>query len=169
MYSDKMESNLMDDKIKELQLKQLEHSTPDSNWDDQYESEMKKNMKELLNDELVEQRLKDFEIWSMITKTSKITFITPNELSIFESHLESMICSQIMSLPPCMVNDSIMQIVDQARMISKFNLRRSSGTDNPNKLNERTVQATQIRQSFTGGGFSQSSKPGLLKRMFGMR
>jgi len=158
----------MDNKIKELQIKQLEQSTPDQNWDEQYESEMKKNMKELLNDQWVEDRLQNFEIWAMISKTSKITFISPNELSIFESYLESMICSQIMSMPPCVVNDSILQVIDQARMISKFNLRRSSGTENQNKLNERTVQATQIRQSFAGGGFSQASKPGLLKRMFGM-
>jgi len=163
-----METNLMDKKIKELQIKQMEQNTPDANWDDQYESEMKKNMKELLNDQWVEERLENFEIWSMISKTSKITFISPNELSIFESYLESMICSQIMSLPPCMIDDSILQTIDQARMISKFNLRRSSGTENQNKLNERTVQATQIRQSFTGGGSNLASRPGLLKRMFGM-
>jgi len=159
----------MDNKIKELQIKQMEQNIPNDNWDEQYETEMKKNMKELLNDKWVEDRLKDFDLWSMISKTSKITFIKPHELSIFESYLESMICSQIMSIPPCMVNDSTLQVIDQARMISKFNLRRSSGTDNPNLLNERTVQATQIRQSFSGTGSSQNSNPGLLKRMFGLR
>lgn len=129
---------------------------------------MKKTFKIILEDDFVTGKLGMFPIWSLISKTSKISFLEKYELPIFESHLESMFCSYYMSLPPCVINDDIIQIADQARMISKLNLRRSSGTENVNKLNERIIEATQIRQNFSpssGGG----SSPGLLKRMFGMK
>jgi ethanolamine ammonia-lyase large subunit len=132
---------------------------------------MKKAVKEFLEDKFVEDRTTDIPIWSMITKTSKITFLDQNEVSIFESLLEAMICRYMMSIPPCVINDDTLQLIDQVRVVSKFNLRRSSGTENANKINERTVQAMQIRQSFTsGGGISGSpQQPGFLKRLFGVR
>ena len=143
---------------------------PRSDWDAQFETEMRKAVKEFLEDEFVQEKSEEFPIWSMISKTSKITFLDRNELSIFESHLESMLCSYFMSMPPCTQNDDMYQLADQIRMISKFNLRRSSGTENANKINERTIHATQFRQSFSSsqGGAAAGGKPGLLKRMFGM-
>lgn len=167
-----MESELLDQRMKELQVQQLEHAVPDANWDDQFESEIKKSLKVILDDEFVENRLGNFPVWSMVSKTSKITFLDRIELSIFESHLESMICSYIMSIPPCMIDDDTLQLVDQARIVSRFNLRRASGTDSSNKINERILEATQIRQSYsTGGmgGFGSSPKPNFIKRLFGMR
>lgn len=131
---------------------------------------MKKAVKEFLEDKWVEEKIGDFPIWSMVSKTSKITFLDGYELPIFESHLEAMICGYLMSIPPCVISDDVIQMVDQVRSISKFNLRRSSGTENPSKINERTVQAMQIRQSFSaGGGGGTSPQPGFLKRLFGMR
>lgn len=147
-------------------------SIPGAGWDEQFESEMKKAVKEFLEDKFVEEKIVGFPIWSMISKTSKITFLEQYDVPIFESYLESMICSYLMSLPPCIINDETIQLVDQVRTISKFNLRRSSGTDNINKVNERTVQAMQIRQSFTSGGSNSgamTARPGFLKRMFGMK
>ena len=158
----------IEDKIKELQYQQLKQTVPDSSWDEQFESDMKKTFKIILNDKWVEDRLEAFPIWSLVSKTSKITFLDKYELPIFESHLESMLCSYYMSLPPCIINDEICQLADQARMISKLNLRRSSGTENVNKINERIVEATQIKQNFSPGSSGQSS-PGFFKRLFGMR
>jgi len=162
-------SAILDEKLKEAQLQQYQQG-PDSQWDDQFQSEMRKTYKILLDDEFVTDKLGNFDVWSMITKTSKITFLEKHELPIFESHLESMLCSNMMSMPPCMVSDEVLQLADQARMISRFNLRRSSGTDNLNKLNERTIQATQIRQNLSQGGSfgGGGSKPSFLKRLFGM-
>jgi hypothetical protein len=143
---------------------------PKSDWDAQFETEMRKAVKEFLEDEFAQSKIEEFPIWSMVTKTSKITFLDRTELSIFESHLESMLCSYYMSVPPCMQNDDMYQLADQVRMLSKFNLRRSSGTENANKINERTIHATQFRQSFSSGqgNAMTAGKPGLLKRMFGM-
>lgn len=168
-YSDRMVGNPIGQQA-EMPYTQLQNVYPDKSWDEQFESEMKKSFKVLLEDDFVVNKLKNFSVWSLVTKTSKITFLEKYELPIFESHLESMLCSEMMSHPPCMVNDEVCQLADQARMISRLNLRRSSGTDNINKLNERTVQATQIRQSLSSGGMGTStSRPGFLKRMFGMR
>lgn len=154
----------------EMPYAPIQNIYPDKQWDDQFESEIKKSFKVLLEDEFVDNRLGGFSVWSLITKSAKITFLEKNELPIFESHLESMLCSNLMSYPPCMINDDVCQLADQARMISRLNLRRSSGTENINKLNERTVQATQIRQSLSSsGGMSSGTRPGFLKRMFGMR
>lgn len=162
-------SEQLDEKIKELQYQQLKQGIPDSNWDEQFETDMKKTYKILLEDQFVEDRLGNFPIWSLVSKTSKITFLDKTELSIFESHLESMLCSYYMSLPPCMINDDICQLADQARMVSKLNLRRSSGTDNSNKINERIIEATQIRQNFSPSSGGSSSSPGFFKRLFGFR
>jgi NADH:ubiquinone oxidoreductase subunit F (NADH-binding) len=154
----------------QMQLQPMQIQSPSSEWDSNFESEMKKTLRELLEDKIVENKLADFPIWSMLTKTSKITFLEQKDLTIFESYLEAMVCDYLMSIPPSMINDDTIQQINQMRMISKFNLRRSAGTSTPNKMNERTVQMMQIRQSVGGGQpMGDASKPGFIKRLFGVK
>lgn len=154
-------------------MEEEKYISPKEGWDSQRGSEMEKSIGVLLDDEVVTNNQAEVPIWAFATKSCKLTFLEKWEVPIFESHFESMVCNYLMSLSPCMIDDSTIQRIAQIRSIMQFNLRRSSGTDNTNKLNERTALVTQISQSITSGVRSGSSggaspKRGLIKRMFGM-
>jgi hypothetical protein len=145
-------------------------SYPSGSWDEQFESDMKKSIKVLLEDKFVEDKLEGFPLWAMTTKTSKLTFLKAWEVPILESHLESQICSYLMSLPPCRINDDVTQNLDQVRTTAWFNIRRSAGTENNNMLNERTALVTQVSQSISSGGIGGvggGAKKSFFKRLFG--
>ena len=143
---------------------------PPQRWDDQFQSGMQKAVKTIVEDEFVEQKMVEYPIWAVGTKSAKLTFLSQNEVAIFESHFESMACMYLMAQPPCIIDDDMIQTLSQMRMVGRFNLRRSSGTENSNKLNERTSLIMQIKQSISnqseyGGG---GEKQGFFKRLFGM-
>jgi len=140
---------------------------PTHEYDSQFESEMKKAVKEWLNDPIAENRLEENPIWATHTKTSKLTFMDKYEIPMFEADTEAMISLYLMSKPPCEIGDEVIQEVNQLRMISRMNFRRSAGTENASKINERTIQATQIRQSMNVNNAPQ--KQGGLGRFFGLR
>lgn len=134
------------------------------------ESEMRKSMGVLLDDDFVETKFENFPVWALTTKTSKLTFLDKYEVPMFEALHEAMLCKYFRSVPPCLHNDEMYQLADQARAISMLNLRRSAGSENSNKLNERTALVTQIRQSLPASGQGgMTSKPGFIKRLFGMK
>ena len=141
---------------------------PSDNWDSQFASEMQKATEVLLDDKFVEDKMGHFPIWSMATKSSKLTFLKNWEVPIFESHLEDMIINEIMDRPPCTIDDDTIQFLNQVRAISWFNIRRSAGSET-NVLNERTALVTQISQSIGGAAAApRAAKKGFFQKLFGM-
>jgi len=127
---------------------------PEASDDIFYRSESMRNLKEILKDEVVEQKLKDFEIWSIISKTYKLTFFEERDVRVQENLFEAEVCKLLRSVPPCLHTPELYQLIGQARMIFHANLRRSLGTVNRNKLNERTAQISQFRQVWSSNQFS---------------
>ena len=158
--------------LQTLQMQNLQDSAFGSSSEQIYtESEMKKSIKELLEDTVVDNKLKDFPVFGFLTKSSKLTFIEKNEIGIFQNIVEGSLCKFYRSVPPCRHSDEMYLMADQMKVISMFNLRRSSGTENSNKINGRTALVTQIRQSLSQGlsGGSGAKNPNFIKRLFGMR
>lgn len=130
-----------------------------------HRTEAMRAIKEIITDEVVDERLKNFDIWSVISKTYKLTFFEQWDVNAQENLFEAEVNKLLRSIPPCLHNPELYLKIGQARMIFHANLRRSLGTTNRNKLNERTAQISQFRQVMTSNQF-QSGGGGGIKGFF---
>ena len=128
-------------------------------------SESLRALRELLNDKIVEENLQDFPLWCIASKTYKLTFFDQRDVSIQENLYEAEVCRYLRSLPPSKHSPELYLKIGQTRMVFHANLRRSLGTTDRNKLNERTAQITQFRQIMNSSGQAQQS--GFFRRLFG--
>lgn len=146
---------------------QVPYIPPESAEDIFYRAEALRAVKELLEDKIAEKNLGiDFELWSIISKTYKLTFFEEADVYTQENLFEAEVCKMLRSIPPCMHSPKLYLQIGQARMIFHANLRRSLGTTNRNKLNERIAQVSQFRQVMTSSQFSSRSAGGGVRGFF---
>lgn len=145
-------------------------SMPTGGGDDlHFRSELMRLNKELIEDELTEEKLKDSLLWPFVTKTLKLTFIDEKDAVILKQLLESEVCKIMRSTPAAMQDHEFFKEIGAARIIALMNINRARGTENANsKLNERIANISQFSQHFTGtvGG---TSREGWLSKIFGGR
>ena len=132
-----------------------------------FRNELIKATKELIEDKLVETKLEHFPLWSIYSKTYKLTFFKDVDVLSQENMFEAEVNKLLRSIPPCRHSSDLYITLGQARMIFHANLRRSLGTNNRETINERTAQISQFKQVVTSSNFSEAGKPGLLRRIFG--
>jgi hypothetical protein len=128
-------------------------------------NESLRSLRELLNDHVVEKNLENFPLFVIASKTYKLTFFDQRDVNIQENLYEAEICKYLRSLPPSRHSPELYLKVGQTRMIFHANLRRSLGTNDRNKMNERIIQQTQFKQLMSGD--NTPVKPGFFRRMFG--
>jgi len=110
------------------------------------QSDLAKLTKEILEDDVVNDKLKDFPMWSIGSKSLKLTFLDKLDVLKTENLFEANVCRLMRSIPPCAQNSGIYQNVSEARIIFNCNLRRSQGSENAENMNERKALITQMRQ-----------------------
>ena len=143
-------------------------NVPESEEERWYASEVMKATKEIIEDKTVEERLgKNFPLWSLMTKSLKLTFLEERDVAILENLFEAEVCKMLRSIPPSMHNSQLYLQIGQARMIFLANMRRALGTNNRSKINERIALLSQIRQVISSQ--TETGKRGFLKRLFGLR
>ena len=132
-------------------------------------SEIMKMIKELINDEIVEERLKDFPLWSIGTKSLKLTFLDYRDKYVLENLFEAEVCKMLRTTPKFMHTPQLYSSLGQARMVMLLNTKRSVGTTNRNLINERTANVTQIKQVISSSARPQTGgSGGKLRRIFGL-
>lgn len=140
----------------------------DSLDDALHRSEMIKATKEIIEDKFALKKMgKDFPLWSIGTKSLKLTFLNYNDAAVLHNLFEAEICKYMRSIPKCEHKVSRHLQLGQARMLFYVNLRRALGTENNKKMNERIALLSQIKQHITSGG--SSARAGFFSRMFGGR
>ena len=134
-----------------------------------FRNEMIKITKEIIEDKTVEEKLKDFPLWAAASKSLKLTFLTPRDVTVLNNLFEAETCKMLRSIPPCVHDSDLYMRLGQARMIFMLNANRSLGTPNRNIINERIAQLSQIKQVITTGtGESGGSSKGFFKRLMGL-
>lgn len=142
----------------------------DTTADFLYRSEALRATKELLEDRIVEEGLNVeafFPLFSVMSKTMKLTFFEERDVAIMENLFEAEIIRLWRSLPPNKQNTSTLLILGQSRMVFHANLRRSLGTKEANKMNERIAQLTQMKMIMTTP--TPVKKTGFFARLFGRK
>jgi hypothetical protein len=87
------------------------------------------------------------EFWGILSKFQSLSFNEPEDNEVLIHDFEAEILNFLSSIPEDEYTFQVRQIIGNIRMIFLANLRRSVGTKT-NKVNERTLQNTQIRQTF---------------------
>lgn len=132
-------------------------------------SDMHRTIKELLNDDMVAE-LKKTTLWPVLCKSFILTFIPREDRFMWTNLFEAAACSYLRSLPPGdSMNGDKINMLNQARFMFHTNLARATGTDNSNKINERTAQISQIRFGMSSAQLSQTRPGGgsFIGRLFG--
>ena len=131
-----------------------------------FRDEVLRATEKLVKDELVDEKLKEFDLWPIISKTMKLTFIDERDSYVLRELIESEFCRLMRSKPPCELNQDFFRNIGNARIIALLNINRAKGTYNRNLLNERTALISQFRQIVTSTS-QQRERPGLFSRFFG--
>ncbi len=109
------------------------------------QSEMWKAIEKILDDKIAVEKLKDSDLWVVLSNSLKLTFLDNTDLYMFQNLFEAAVCQYIRSLPPEKQNFKVHCAIGQARMLFEANIRRSVGTPT-GKINERIAIITQNRQ-----------------------
>ena len=135
-----------------------------------YRSDAMRATEKIIEDEFVEKKLDldNFPLWSIGTKTIKLTFFRPEDVVIMSNLFEAEVCKYLRSIPPCRHSSETYLKVGQARMIFYANLRRALGTNERSRINERIALLSQIKQLITTGTESKGGR-GFLKRLFRLK
>jgi len=136
-----------------------------------YRNEMLRATEKIIEDKFVERHLDKFPLWSIASKSYKLTFFEERDVNIQENLFEAEVCRMLRSIPPCHHSPDLYLQIGQARMIFHTNLRRSLGTINRDKINERIALLSQIKQIIStggsGGGSSSGGIGGMFRRLVG--
>ena len=132
-----------------------------------YRSEMLRATEKLVKDDLIEEKLKDFELWPIISKTIKLTFVNEREANILRQLLEAEICRLMRSKPISELDGKFFENVGNARIVALLNINRSKGVINKNLLNERTALISQYKQIVTASQYQGTEKRGFWSKIFG--
>lgn len=146
---------------------QYSYIPPETEQDIFYRTDLMRIQKEMVEDDFVKKKLEDFELWSILSKTFKLTFYGVNDVRIMENQFEAEVCKYLRSIPPCLHNPELYIKIGQARMIFHANLRRGLGTNDRNKINERIAQISQFRQFFTSSPRNEGGVKGFFRRLVG--
>ncbi|MHA1874037.1 MAG: hypothetical protein ACTSVB_07975 [Candidatus Heimdallarchaeaceae archaeon] len=145
----------------------IEQGLPEETNEDIFmRSEMLKITKELINDEPVEEKLADM-LWAFKSKTMKLTFLNQNDTNVLNLLFEAEVCKMLRHLPKIEHTPELYEKLGQARVIALLNIKRAMGTNDRNKMNERTSLLTQIRQNISTPIQQSSGHKGRLARLFG--
>lgn len=133
-----------------------------------FRSEIMRLSREMLDDNLTFEKLKDNILWPFISKTMKLTFIDEKEAFMMRQLLEAEVCKIMRNTSACMQDKEFHEELAQARIIALCNINRAKGTDKAaSMLNERIANISQFSQHFStpihGSGESRS----FLRRLFG--
>lgn len=144
---------------------------PEASEDIFYRSDMMRSLEKMVDDDFVKEKLKDFELWSILSKSYKLTFFSMDDVYVQENLFEAEVCKLLRSIPPCMHDTKLSLKIGQSRMIFQANLRRSLGTNDRNKINERIAQISQFRQFISSSMQSQGGGGirGFLSKLAGGR
>jgi len=129
------------------------------------ETDRSQFVEKLLRDKKVEKELEDFEIWAGLSNSAKLSFLEPNDESMFMDYFEYSVCLFGIKSPHIFREVKTTQKINQARIVTLANLKRAIGTNNPNKKNERIAVSTERRESIAMG--AEGQKPNVVKRLFG--
>ena len=132
-----------------------------------YRSELLRATEKLLKDKFVEEKLEGFDLWPIISKTMKLTFIDEREAFTIKQLIEAEICKIIRSKPLSEQNAQFFNKIDNARIIAILNINRAKGTINRNLLNERTALISQFKQIVSTSQYQSGEKRGFFSRLFG--
>ena len=108
------------------------------------QSEMWKAIEKILEDRIPMEKLKNTDLWVVLSNSLKLTFLDNTDLYMFNNLFEAEICRYIRSLPPEKQNFTTHSVIGQARILFEANIRRSVGTPT-GKINERIAIITQNR------------------------
>ena len=140
--------------------------------DAQFRSDVLRATEKIIEDSEVDDRLRVHPLWASATKTLKLTFLEGVDVNIFENMFEAEVCKYLRSIPPSKHNSGLYQEIGQIRMIFLANLRRSTGTSNRNRMNERIALVSLIKQiyaSTSGVGSSGGGVKGFFGKLLGRK
>lgn len=142
---------------------------PESQEDIFYRSDLMRATEKIIEDDFVKKKLENFPLWSIVSKTYKLTFFEIRDVYSQENLFEAEVNKLLRSIPPCMHSSELYLKIGQARMIFHANLRRALGTNNRGKMNERIALLSQVRQLITtstqkSGGGIRGFFRGLVRR-----
>lgn len=133
-----------------------------------FRSELMRLSREMIEDDLTHEKLKDNPLWPFISKTMKLTFIDEKEAFMMRQLLEAEVCKVMRNTPACMQDRYFHEELAQARIIALCNINRAKGTDHASSmLNERIANISQFSQHFTSQVGSREGR-GLLNKIFGV-
>jgi len=134
-----------------------------------FRSEIMRLSREMLDDNLTFEKLKDNPLWPFISKTMKLTFIDEKEAFMMRQLLEAEVCKVMRNTSACMQDRYFHEELSQARIIALCNINRAKGTEKASSmLNERIANISQFSQHFSTpvGGSGQNRS--FLSRVFGV-
>ena len=138
----------------------------DSVGDAEFRSDLIRATEKIIEDKDVEDRIANHPLWAVATKTLKLSFVSSQDLPIFENMFESEVVKYLRSIPPYLHTPEIHLQIGQIRLIFQSNLRRAHGTQNRNTMNERIALLSQVKQIYTSSG-NQGGSSGGVRGFFG--
>ena len=97
--------------------------------------------------------------WSIFGKGLQLTFLEEKDLPLIDMFNNVLRIDTLMSQPPHMLTFEHSQEMDQTQLYFYLQAKRAIGT-NQGKVNERTLQVTQISQAISTQAISGQQKQG---------
>ena len=84
--------------------------------------------------------------WAVHGNTLKLTFLSEDDVEIFELRFQKAVALWKMSQPSYQINFNDLQVIEQMKIYMIATLKRSVGSEK-HRINERTMQTTHISQN----------------------
>jgi hypothetical protein len=105
------------------------------------------------------------QLWSLFGKSSKLTFITEEDVRTLMLEFELLRLTIIESIPKSAYDENLEMTLIQIRMEFEFNIRRSKGS----KMNERELLGSSTSATFSDRQMGRPSEDhGFLSKIAGM-
>lgn len=112
-------------------------------------------LKEIINDEVVENKVKDTALWAIISKSLKLTFLDENDAIIWRHRFQEEKIRFRAQIPEANYNKETAYLLFNLELIFMANIKRAVGTTQ-NRMNERMAQLSHFKYNTTitqaGGG-----------------
>lgn len=134
-------------------------------WDDKSYLDFVRHYSE---DEVIPQEVKTTK-WAVFGRTMVYTFMNETDMPMVDIFSNILKIDTLMARPPHLINYNDIDQLDQTQLYFWLSAKRAIGTDK-DKMNERTLQQTQIAQSINMQQMSQQKAAGSawqrLKKLF---
>lgn len=128
---------------------------PQSVWNNK---ELLEFVKHYSEDETIPPEVKN-SVWGIYGKALQYTFLEEGDLSLIDDFNNILRIDALISKPSHLVTFSQVSVLDQTQLYFWLTAKRAIGT-NREKMNERTLQNTQISQAISTQVMNRQKSPG---------